>query len=161
MAVVVPFLTAVGYFVSSLCGKRLPAGFLWIGFPMEGNKLLRVGLFSIDSNDRGRHLKWSVSLEVRTSRRTISVMLPIPVQYFDEYEMEAMPRDDIQANYNDSAAATTTYDNPLTDNVDLNQPTTMTDTPNGMSPDQIGADSVTSGGSIRHNTDRKAIRLLL
>jgi hypothetical protein len=95
MAVVIPFLTAVGYVVVSRNGVRLPAGFLWIGFPMEGNRLLRVGLFSIDSNDRSRHFKWSLSVDVKTSRRTISIILPVPMQYFAEYEMEA--RDDIQA----------------------------------------------------------------
>ena len=158
MAVVIPFLTAVGYVVVSRHGVRLPAGFLWIGFPMEGNRLFRVGLFSIDSNDHNRRLRWSFSMDMKTSRRTISIMLPVPVQYFDEYEIEAMPRDDIQANSDDVTPVTTTYDMELVGNA---QPATMTHTPDVTTPHQVEAGSVTSNRSIRGNSDRKAIRLLL
>jgi hypothetical protein len=158
MAVVIPFLTAVGYVVVSRHGVRLPAGFLWIGFPMEGNRLFRVGLFSIDSNDHSRHPRWSLSVDMRTSRRTIRIMLPVPVQYFDEYEMKVMPRDDIQANSDDVTPVTTTHDMAPAGNT---QSATMTHTPDVMTPHQVEAGNASPNGSIRGNTDRKAIRLLL
>jgi hypothetical protein len=122
---------------------------------MEGNRLLRVGLFSIDSNDHNRLLRWSLSVDMKTSRRTMSIMLPVPVQYFDEYEMEAMPRDDIQAYSDDVTPATTTHDMALAGN------TQLTHTPDVMTPHQVEAGSATPNGSNRGNTDRKAIRLLL
>ena len=75
LAGVVSFLTAVGYAVSVWNGVRLPAGFLWVGFPMRGNRLLRLGLVSFDSNLRSRP-KWSFSVDLSISGRTVSIMLP-------------------------------------------------------------------------------------
>jgi len=57
---------------------------LWIGFPIRGDKLLRVVLVTIDTSDTGHHgsLKGSFSLfEVTLLRHTIRVVLPVPVQY--------------------------------------------------------------------------------
>jgi len=77
VACIVSLLTALLY----ASGLHPSAGFFWIGFPTRGNGLLRVGLISIDTNDHVRP-KRSVSLDIKTSRRTISVMIPALVQYF-------------------------------------------------------------------------------
>ena len=77
------FFTALTFLVSSLLGKRLSTGFFWIGFPIKENGLLRLGPISLDSRERG-NLKWGYSVDITISRRTISFILPIPVQYFDE-----------------------------------------------------------------------------
>jgi len=89
--------------------KRLPAGFLWIGFPIGGNKLLRFGLFSTDKNDPGLHgrIKWSFSLfDITSPRRTIRAMLPIPIQYlemeWDDMHPVVAHGDAIAANSNDT-----------------------------------------------------------
>jgi hypothetical protein len=81
------FFTAVVYFIKVHNKALLPAGFLWIGFPLKGSRTIRIGLVSIDSSDHdylGR-LMWSFSLfEIKTPRRTIRVMLPVPLQYFED-----------------------------------------------------------------------------
>jgi hypothetical protein len=75
---------------------------LWIGFPIGGNKLLRVGLVSIDKPDSGR-LRWSFSLfEITLYTRTIRVMLPVPVQYLTEIRLDA---NRIQFNQNKATHA--------------------------------------------------------
>jgi hypothetical protein len=77
-------LTVMAHCFSVYNQTLLPAGFLWIGFPIRGDKLLRVGLVSIDTSDPGHHgsLTGSFSIfEVTLLRRTIRVMLPVPVQY--------------------------------------------------------------------------------
>jgi len=77
VACIVSLLTVLVY----ASGAHVSAGFFWIGFPTKGNGLLRIGLISIDTNDQVRP-KRSVSLDIKTSRRTISFMLPVLVQYF-------------------------------------------------------------------------------
>jgi hypothetical protein len=107
-------MTATAYFICMYVydGKPLPAGFLWIGFPMQGNKLLRLGLASSDTSNRSRP-KWGLSLDVVIPRRTIRLMLPVPVQYFDQYEM--VPREDIERRSDDGG-----IENVVVENGDAN-----------------------------------------
>jgi hypothetical protein len=77
VACIVSLLTALAY----ASGARLSAGFFWIGFPTRGNGFLRIGLISVETNDQVRP-KRSVSLDIKTSKRTISFMLPVLLQYF-------------------------------------------------------------------------------
>lgn len=97
MAWLFAFLTAVAYFFSVRSNVRLPVGFLWIGFPMRGNKLLRLGLFSLDPRNRGLP-KWSFSIYAITPRYIITLMLPIPIQYMDHYGQVIMVGPDMQAD---------------------------------------------------------------
>ena len=84
---VLSLLTAIAYFIRMYIYKDrpLPTGFLWIGFPMRENKLVRLGLASCDNSNRSQP-KWRLSFEV-IPRRTIRIILPVPVQYFDQYDM--------------------------------------------------------------------------
>jgi hypothetical protein len=85
------FLTAMAFYLSVRYNTRLPAGFLWIGFPIGGDRLLRVGLVSIDKfGHGGGRLRWGLSLfEITFHNRTIRVMLPIPVQYLSNMRLDA------------------------------------------------------------------------
>jgi len=59
---------------------------------MKGNSLLRLGLISLDSRQRG-HPKWGYSFDITVFQRTVSFLIPIPVQYFDQYDIELTPMD--------------------------------------------------------------------
>ena len=99
LAWLVSFLTALAYNFSWRINKRLPVGFLWIGFPMKGRRLLRVGLVSMDTRDPGRHgrVVRSFSLfEITSPQRTIRVMLPIPIQYLEREWNDARAWDDVR-----------------------------------------------------------------
>jgi hypothetical protein len=91
LAWVFSFFTAVAFSFGVRNNKRLPAGFLWIGFPMAGGRLLRLGLFSIDKYDHNKgRLRWSFSLfEVTFHTRTVRIMLPIPIQYLSDVRLDA------------------------------------------------------------------------
>ena len=78
-------LTALTYAFVVRSNRRLPAGFFWIGFPIGLDRLLRVGLVSIDQHDLGpERMRWSLSFfEATFHPRTIRAMLPVPIQYLE------------------------------------------------------------------------------
>jgi len=79
-------LTALVYAFAVRRNRRLPVGFFWIGFPVGLDRLLRVGLVSIDQHDFGNpeRMRWSLSFfEATFHPRTIRAMLPVPMQYIE------------------------------------------------------------------------------
>jgi ACR3 family arsenite efflux pump ArsB len=92
LAWVFSFFTAVIFGISVHKKKLFAAGFLWIGIPLGGGRLIRIGLFSFDNPDKGR-LRWSLSLfEMSFRSRTIRLMFPVPVQYLTEVQLDVNHR---------------------------------------------------------------------
>ena len=163
MAGVFSFFTAVSYYIRVRNNAPLPAGFLWIGFPVPGNRVLRLGLVSIDSSDPGHHgrLKWGFSLFDATSpRRTIRVMLPFPIQYF---EMEQMVWDDAHTNSDNATPDATMADGTAANHNQITMTPTSSHTPASSAPDQIYATGIHYGETTHGSATRPAnpVRLLL
>jgi hypothetical protein len=74
----------MAYYLSAHVG-RLQAGYLWVGIPVRENRLLRIGLFSIDLRDDPLcpipTSSFSWSLNIGAFSRIFSIMLPLPFQY--------------------------------------------------------------------------------
>jgi hypothetical protein len=163
VAGVFSFFTAVSYYIRVRNNAPLPAGFLWIGFPVPGNRVLRLGLVSIDSSDPGHRgrLKWGFSLFDATSpRRTIRVMLPFPIQYF---EMEQMGWDDAHTNSDNATPDTTMADGTAANHNQITMTPTSSHTPASSAPDQIYATGMHHGETTHGSATRPAnpVRLLL
>lgn len=81
----------MAFYFSVRYNTRLPAGFFWIGFPIGSDRLLRLGLVSVDKYGHGDgRLRYSFSLfEITIHTRTFRVMLPVPAQYLSNMRLDA------------------------------------------------------------------------